>query len=174
MPVCAYCAYTRIEPVCFNSVGPSGYHKFSLPVQHHSNVEFVHKILSTVFSIPSYSQRDRCQLLIQCVSDCRSRDPEFDPGLVAYLEIDHEIISIVILLPSTDCWGLYRGRGTKYPISLEVNRKYPFYRSGNTTITNCRQPHGSVKKSHSTITRHQEDNLSKATNSLSLSHQDDC
>ena len=103
MPVCAYCACTRIEPVCVNSVGPSGYHKFSLPVQHHSNVEFVHKILSTVFSIPSYSQRDRCQLLIQCVSDCRSRDPKFDPGLVAYLEIDLEIISIVILLPSADC-----------------------------------------------------------------------
>ena len=49
MPVCAYCACTRIEPVCVNSVGPSGYHKFSLPVQHHSNVGFVHKILSTVF-----------------------------------------------------------------------------------------------------------------------------
>ena len=75
------------------------------------------------FTIPSYSQRDRCQLLIQCVSDCRSRDPEFDPGLVAYLEIDHEIISIVILLPSADCWGLYRGLGTKYPILLEVNRQ---------------------------------------------------
>ena len=108
MPVCAYCACTRIEPVCVNSVWcasdwPSGYHKFSLPVQHHSNVEFVHKIKSTVFFNPSYSQRDRCQLLIQCVSDCRSRDPEFDPGLVAYLEIGHEIISIVILLPSADC-----------------------------------------------------------------------
>ena len=24
---------------------------------------------------------------------------------------------------SADCWGLYRGRGTKYPISLEVNRQ---------------------------------------------------
>ena len=104
MPVCAHCACTHIEPVCVNSVGPSGYLKFSLPVHHHSNVEFVHKILSTVFfSIPSYSQRDRCQLLIQCVWDCRSRDPEFHPGLVAYLEIDHEIISIVILLPSADC-----------------------------------------------------------------------
>ena len=94
--------------VCVNSVGcasdwPSGYHKFSLPVQHYSNVEFVHKILSTVFPTPSYSQRDRCQLLTQCVSDCRSRDPEFDPGLVAYLENDHEIIFIVILLPSADC-----------------------------------------------------------------------
>ena len=103
MPVCAYCACTRIEPVCVNSAGPSGYHKFSLPVQHHSNVEFVPKISSTVFPIPSYSQRDRCQLLTQWVSDCRSWDPEFDPGLVAYLEIDHEIISIVIILPSADC-----------------------------------------------------------------------
>ena len=35
----------------------------------------------------------------RCMSDCRSRDRELDPGLV---EIDHEIISIVILLPSAD------------------------------------------------------------------------
>ena len=33
--------------------------------------------------------------------------------------------------------------------------------SGNTTITNRRQPHGTARKSHSTITRHQEDKLSK-------------
>ena len=38
--------------------------------------------------------------------------------------------------------------------------------SGNTTITNCRQPHGIVRKSRSTITRHQEDKLSKAISSL--------
>ena len=38
--------------------------------------------------------------------------------------------------------------------------------SGNTTITNFRQPHGTARKSHSTITRHQEDKLSKATSSL--------
>ena len=37
--------------------------------------------------------------------------------------------------------------------------------SGNTTITNCRQPCGTARKSHSTITRHQED-LSKAISSL--------
>ena len=37
----------------------------------------------------------------------------------------------------------------------------------HTTITNCRQPHGTARKSHSTFTRHQEDKLSKA-------HQDDC
>ena len=38
--------------------------------------------------------------------------------------------------------------------------------SGNTTITNCRQPQGTARKSHSTITRHQGDKLSKATSSL--------
>ena len=38
--------------------------------------------------------------------------------------------------------------------------------SGNTTITNRRQPHGTARKSHSTIMRHQEDKLSKATSSL--------
>ena len=36
----------------------------------------------------------------------------------------------------------------------------------NTTITNRRQPHGTVRKSRSTITRHQEDKSSKATSSL--------
>ena len=38
--------------------------------------------------------------------------------------------------------------------------------SGNTTITNRRQPRGTVRKSRSTITRHQENKLSKATSSL--------
>ena len=38
--------------------------------------------------------------------------------------------------------------------------------SGNTTITKCRQTHGTARKSHTTITRHQEDKLSKATSSL--------
>ena len=38
--------------------------------------------------------------------------------------------------------------------------------SGNTTITNRRQPCGTARKSRSTITRHQEDKLSKATSSL--------
>ena len=39
-------------------------------------------------------------------------------------------------------------------------------RSGNTTITNCRQTHGTARKSHTTITRHQEDKLSKAARFL--------
>ena len=38
--------------------------------------------------------------------------------------------------------------------------------SGNTTITNCRQPRGTARNSRSTITRHQEDKLSKAISSL--------
>ena len=46
---------------------------------------------STVSSVSDY----------RCVSDCRSRGREFDPGLIPYLvEIDHEIISRVILLHS--------------------------------------------------------------------------
>ena len=39
----------------------------------------------------------------RCESDCRSRGWEFDPGPVPYFrEIDHEITSTVILLPSTE------------------------------------------------------------------------
>ena len=44
--------------------------------------------------------------------------------------------------------------------------------SGNTTITNCRQPRVTARKSHSTIKKYQEDKLSKAISSLP--HQDDC
>ena len=36
----------------------------------------------------------------------------------------------------------------------------------STTITNRRQTHGTARKSHTTITKHQEDKLSKATSSL--------
>ena len=39
----------------------------------------------------------------RCESDCRYRDREFDPRPVSYfVEIDREIISMVILLPSTE------------------------------------------------------------------------
>ena len=38
--------------------------------------------------------------------------------------------------------------------------------SGNTTITNCRQTRGIVRKSHTTITRHQKVKQSKATSYL--------
>ena len=37
---------------------------------------------------------------VGCDSDCRSRDREFDPGLVPYfVEKDHEIISTVLRSP---------------------------------------------------------------------------
>ena len=39
----------------------------------------------------------------RCVSDCKSRGREFDPSLGhTFVEIDHEITSTVILLPSTE------------------------------------------------------------------------
>ena len=41
----------------------------------------------------------------RCESDCRSRGREFDPGPVprhTFVEIDREIISTVILLPSAE------------------------------------------------------------------------
>ena len=47
---------------------------------------------------------------------------------------------------------------------LPKNSKWVW--SGNTTITNCRLPRGTARKSRSTIMRHQEDKLSKAISSL--------
>ena len=39
----------------------------------------------------------------RCVSDCISRGRKFDPVLShTFVEIDHEMISMVILLPSAD------------------------------------------------------------------------
>ena len=39
----------------------------------------------------------------RCTSDCRSRDRKFDPVPVpTFVEIDYEIISMVIFLPSVD------------------------------------------------------------------------
>ena len=51
-----------------------------------------------------------------------------------------------------------------FSLWLYKNSKWVW--SGNTTITNCRQPRGTVRKSRSTITRHHEDKLSKAISSL--------
>ena len=48
--------------------------------------------------------------------------------------------------------------------SIVKNSKWVW--SGNTTITNRKQTHGTARKSHTTITRHQEDKPSKATGSL--------
>ena len=38
----------------------------------------------------------------RCESDCRSRGREFDPRSHTFMEIDREIISTVILLPSAE------------------------------------------------------------------------
>ena len=51
-------------------------------------------------------------------------------------------------------------------ILLDFSKNSKWVWSGNTTITNCRQPRGTTRKSRSTITRHQEDKLSKAISSL--------
>ena len=51
-----------------------------------------------------------------------------------------------------------------YIINIYQNSKWVW--SGNTTITNCRQTPGIVRKSHTTIRRQQEDKQSKATSSL--------
>ena len=54
----------------------------------------------------------------------------------------------------------------QYKQILLKNRKKVW--SGNTTITNCRQTHETARKSLTSITRYQEDKLSKAASSLSL------
>ena len=58
-------------------------------------------------------------------------------------------------------WRLYF---TSITAKIIWNSKWVW--SGNTTIINCRQPRGTARKSCPTITRHQEDKLSKAISSL--------
>ena len=53
-----------------------------------------------------------------------------------------------------------------YNVVVDSDLQKKWVWSGNTTITNCRQPRGTVRKSRSTITRHQENKLSKAISSL--------
>ena len=67
-----------------------------------------------------------------------------------------------LLVPLGSCLCIITEWLHMYAISTKVDK----VRSGNTTITNCRQPLGTARKSRSTITRHQEDKLSKATSSL--------
>ena len=52
------------------------------------------------------------------------------------------------------------------PILQMIFKNSKWVWSGNTTITNRRQTRGTAGKSRSTIARHQEDKLSKATSSL--------
>ena len=59
------------------------------------------------------------------------------------------------------------GDDTTYDLRyLTITKNSKWVWSGNTTITNCRQPRGTARKSRSTITRYQEDKLSKAISSL--------
>ena len=58
--------------------------------------------------------------------------------------------------------GKIRNRYNQVPhltqdTTRESNKYSKWVWSGNSTITNRRQPHGTARKSHSTITRHQED-----------------
>ena len=56
------------------------------------------------------------------MSDCRLRGHEFDPGPVPYFaEIDHEIVSRAILLPSTDSRKFVAGSKQKYVHKVLVN-----------------------------------------------------
>ena len=59
----------------------------------------------------------------RCVSDCRSRDRELIPSRShTFVEIDHEIISTVILIPSVESFmkGCVSYKG-KYEHELLVN-----------------------------------------------------
>ena len=48
------------------------------------------------------------------VSVCRSRGHEFDTGWVSFVKTDHEIISMTILLPSTDSRRVFVSYKRKY------------------------------------------------------------
>ena len=55
------------------------------------------------------------------VSDCWSRDREFDPGPVPCFRGDHEIISTVTLLPSADSRRVVVSYKQKYVHKILVN-----------------------------------------------------
>ena len=60
----------------------------------------------------------------------------------------------------TPVLGIERGR-VSLPADLTCKRRLKnVLGSKNTTTTNCRLTHGTTRKSHTTITRHQEDKLS--------------
>ena len=48
------------------------------------------------------------------------------------------------------------------------------YDQENTTITKCRQTHGTARKSHATINHEAPGRQTEQSNQLSLPHQDDC
>ena len=61
----------------------------------------------------------------RCVSDCRSRGREFDPVRShTFVEIDHEMISTVILLPLIHSRRVVVSYKGKYVQELLVNRLF--------------------------------------------------
>ena len=63
---------------------------------------FVSRLSSTVFATAGPRSAVGNMSDYRCVSDCRSRGREFPTWTHTFVEIDHEIISTVILLPSAD------------------------------------------------------------------------
>ena len=61
----------------------------------------------------------------KCVSDCRSRGRKFDPGPVTFVEIDHEMIStVILLLPLIHSRRVVVSYKRKYVHELLVNRLF--------------------------------------------------
>ena len=66
-----------------------------------------------------------------CVSGCRSRGCEFDPGRYhTFVEIDHEIISTVILLPSAEGYSRKKhlGGGRRHFFFTQPPMEFNFLR----------------------------------------------
>ena len=78
-----------------------------------------------VISLQDTGQRSAASNVFdyRCLSDCRSRGHEFDPGLsLTFVDIDHEIISTAILLPSADSRRDVVSYKGKYVQEVLVNR----------------------------------------------------
>ena len=65
----------------------------------------------------------------RCVSDCRYRGRQFDPGLVPYIhgDCDHEMISTAILLPSPNSRRVVVSYKRKYVHKVLVNGLGPVH-----------------------------------------------
>ena len=74
------------------------------------------------------------------VSDCRSRSRGFYPDPVLFVEIDHEIISTAILLPSADLRRVVVGNKQVYVHEVLVNHISLFH-NNRTVVWSCDWPH---------------------------------
>ena len=127
-----------------------------------------------------WSAKTRTRMCV-CLSVCRVSGTPFPSSWSIYIghmwfvcaTMSHArdvVYNSEILGVAVHSWALPEGEGCG-PMGnhntigfLSKNSKWVW--SGNTTITNCRQSRGTARKSHSTITRHQEDKLSKSISSL--------